>query len=154
MKQLFTIRELETLRPVMLQVWNAVKGAVEGGPVEVTIRRVSKSREQEEKYHAMIRDIHKTVDTDRGYTFRVWKALLVDQYEQELLGMNEPLTHPGQVVISLDGQRGLTVRPSTTEFRKFEASGFIQFLYAWGVDHDATFSEKSINIYNEYRQAA
>ena len=63
--------------------------------------------------------------------------------------MGEPLTHPGKTVISLDGQRKVTVRPSTKKFRKKEASDFIEFLYATGIEYGARFTDKSLNYYEE-----
>ena len=143
------IRTEQTLRQQMINVWDLVKRGIQAGPVVVSLGRVSKSRQQEEKYHEMIKDIDAKMETDKKYTNGIWKALLVDEYEQQLIGMGAPLTHPGTVVIALDGRRAVTVRPSTRKFKKHEASGFIQFLYAWGTEHGAKFSEKSIGIYRE-----
>ena len=74
---------------------------------------------------------------------------LVDEFRRVREEMGEPLTHPGKTVISLDGQRKVTVRPSTKKFRKKEASDFIEFLYATGIEYGARFTDKSLNYYEE-----
>lgn len=150
----YIIRSEATMRDIMLLIWEKVKIGLQSGPVVILLGRLSKSREQEEKYHAMIGDIAKTIELYGKYHKPpIWKALLVDQFQEDKINMQSPLTHPGSVVISLDGRRAVSVRASTKQFRKFEASEFIEFLYAWGSEHGAKFSEKSLAIYQEYKEA-
>jgi len=142
------------LSRVMSAARDMISQALPGGPVLVTLSRPTKSRLQECKFHAMIGDIAKTVKVDgKAYSSEVWKALLVDGFEQELLSQGECLAHPSKTVVTLDGMRAVTIRPSTTRFRKNEASQFIEYLYAFGTMSGAVFSEKSIQVYNEYREA-
>jgi len=150
-----TIRDESTMRGIMLRVWELVKHMIEGGPVAITITRPSRSAEMNKKFHAMIRDIAQQVTFfgKRRYDAEVWKALLVDQFEQEKAAMGEPLSHPGQLITSMDGQRTITVRPSTTKFRKAEASEFIEFLYQQGSEMGVNWSEPALAIYAEYREA-
>ena len=129
--------------------------ALTGGPISVLIRRPSRSREQEKLYHKLIAVISDQVvfetwrpDSDPGrvvylfdrrrrrkYKPEIWKALLVDQFEQERAAMGQPLRKPGHVVPALDGSgRLVSVRPSTTGFSVSEASDFIEFIYAYGVE--------------------
>lgn len=150
-----TIKASEHQRNVMLRVWQMVTELIKGGPVVITLTRESKTREAEKKYHAMIRDIANQVTFfgKKKYASEVWKALLVDQFEQEKILMGEPLAHPGQMITSMDGRRTITVRPSTTQFRKHEAAEFIEFLYAQGSDMGVQWSEPALAIYAEYREA-
>ena len=116
---------------------------LEGGPVALQLSRPSKSREQEQKYHAMIGDIARQVILDgRKYAPEVWKALLVDEFEQELKANGEGLHKPSQIVISLDKQRAVTIRPSTAEFRRSEGAQFIEFLTKYGAEYGVVWSEK------------
>ena len=149
----FKVQDTAALRPVMLTVFRTVEKGLAAGPVVVTLTRESKSRDQEAKYHAMISDFAKIDLNGRTFDPETWKALLVDAYAEELEGMNEPLTHPGHVVLSLDGKRAVTVRPSTTKFLKKEASGFIEFLYARGIEYGVEWSEKAKAVYQEYKEA-
>lgn len=162
----------ESLRERMMLVWNLVNRGIQGGAVVVTLGRVSKTRDQEKKYHAMIGDIAKQVTFDfradeetgvvtrlfgrerrKRYSVDVWKALLVDKFAQEKAAMGEELANPGETIQSLDGHREVTVRPSTRKFRKREAAEFIEFLYREGVDMGVNWSEPALAIYAEYREA-
>ena len=122
---------------------------LDAGPVVVEIKRQTRTLEINNKFHAMIADIAKTVDLDQEYSFEAWKALLVDGFEEELRANSEKLRHGSKVVLSLDKKRAVTIRPSTTKFLKSEASQFIEYLYQFGAEHGARFTEKSLAIYDE-----
>lgn len=170
--QEFIIHDTETVRPIMHRVWQMVNKGLQAGTVVVTLQRINKTREQEKKYHAMIRDISQQVSFDyaanedtgfvtrlfgrdrkKHYSVSVWKALLVEQFAREKEAMGEPLTHPGETVQSLDGTRVITVRPSTRDFRVKEAAQFIEYLYMQGTEMDVKWSEKALKVYEEYREA-
>lgn len=145
-----TLTNPQHLRERMLTVFESVKAALIGGPVEITIQRPSKSRDAEKKYHAMIGDIARAVEIDgRYYDTDVWKAKLLEEFDREMKQQGTPLSHPGRIVMSLDGQRYITVRPSSSKFRKAEAAQFVEFLYSTGIDLGATFSDPSLRYYEE-----
>lgn len=149
-----TINDIDSAYSIMSRVNELIKKGLESGPVTVTLGRPSKSRLQEEKYHAMIGDIADTVDVDgRKYDHETWKALLVDSFEQDLLSQGEGLRHPSRTVVTLDMMRAVTIRPSTTKFLKKEAGDFIEYLYSYGSNVGAVFSEKSLSIYEQYKEA-
>lgn len=153
-KKILIIHTKHSLSQVMRLAWDLVNEWIEGGPVVLEFSRLTKYRVQEEKYHAMLGDIARTVKMNgKHYELSVWKTLLVDGYEQELLGMGEGLRHPSKTVVSLDGMRAVTIRPSTTQFVVKEASGFIEYLYAFGTENEAVWSERALEIYNEYKGA-
>lgn len=116
------------------------------GSVVVTLRMESKSRDVEKKYHAMIADIAKQVTFfgKKRYSSEVWKSLLAEQFANDRAAMGEPLRHPAQTITSLDGRRIITVRPSTAKFGKKEASDFVEFLYAEGVEMGIVWSDPEI----------
>jgi len=145
-----TIQDERYLDQMIARVRSFVSGHLSGGSVEIEVKRESKNRAQESKYHSMIGDIAKTVEFNgRSYTPKVWKAMLIDDFEQELIANGESLSKPAQTVVSMDGRRAVTIRPTTTEFRKKEASDFIQFLYMKGGELDAVFTDKSLEYYEE-----
>jgi hypothetical protein len=134
----------------MLSVFESVKAALIGGAVEIIIQRPSKSRDQECRYHAMIGDIARTVEIDgRYYDTEVWKAKLLEEFDREMKLQGTPLAHPGRIVMSLDGQRYITVRPSSVKFRTRESSDFIEFLFSTGTDLGARWSDPSLRYYQE-----
>jgi hypothetical protein len=135
MARLFTIKDTTTLHPVMLAVWDAVRELIHGGSLDITVARASKTRAQEKMYHRMMGDISKQVDFDgTKYDTTTWKAQLIDQFQQEKLLLGEQLAKPGRTVMSLDKQRIVQIRPSSTDFRKKEASDFIEYLFSFGAE--------------------
>lgn len=151
----FRIDTQADLRSQMARAWEAACQHIQGGKLVVEIRRQNKSREMERKYHAMLNDIARQVTFygNRHYGAEIWKALMVDQFAQERAQMGEPLRHPGQTIISLDGQRQVTVRASTTQFLVPEGADFIEFLYAQGSEMGVRWSEPALRVYQEYREA-
>lgn len=112
--------------------------------VVFSISQKSRSPGQNAKFHALITDIKKAAGGN--HSLDVWKALLVDAFEQEIKAQGGSLPRPGQTAISFDGQRAVTVRPSTRDFNKSIASQFIEFIYAFGLEQGVVFSEKSERI--------
>jgi len=103
----------------------------------------SKTYIQRQKYHAMIGDIARQVEFDgKRYDSEVWKAKLIDQFEHEIKQSGDSLRHPSRMVLSMDGQRVVTVRPSSEGFTKSEANLFIEYLYQQGADLGVVWSEK------------
>lgn len=153
--RVFKVDDHINLRPRIQAVFESVKAALVGGAVEITVQRPSKSREQERLYHALIGDIARSVEVQgRKYDADVWKALMVDMFTKEMEGQGTPLAHPGRVVPSLDGMRTVTVRASTRRFRKQEASDFIEYLYSWGAENGATFSDPTMRYYLDLSERA
>jgi hypothetical protein len=143
------------MRGLMLRVWELVRHGIQAGPVVITLARESKNRQQEKKYHALINDIAKQITFfgTKRYRPEIWKALLVEQFDQEMKAMGTPLSKPGRLITSLDGQRTITVRPSTTDFRKHEAAAFIEYLYAQGCEMGVQWGEPALAVYAEYKEA-
>jgi hypothetical protein len=152
MARLFTIKDAASLRSVMLAVWDAVKELIHGGSLDITVARASKTRLQESRYHAMIGDISKQVDFDGiEYDTTTWKAQLIDQFQQEKLLLGEQLAKPGRTVMSLDKQRIVQIRPSSTDFRKKEASDFIEYLFSFGAEMSVEWTDPETQAqYKEY----
>lgn len=126
----------------------AVRGAEMGTVIEVGV--VKKSREQEEKYHAMISDIAKGVQhLNQKFDAETWKRLLVDQFKRDTL--KEPqccaeywARNQLSVIPSLDGAAIVVLGEQTRRFPKKVASVFVEWLMAWGADHDVAWSDPNI----------
>jgi hypothetical protein len=137
---------------MMTAVWDAVSESIHSGGLDITVARMSKTRAQEARYHAMISDISKQIDFDgKKYDTTVWKAQLIDQFQHEKQLMGEQLAKPGSTVMSLDKQRIVQIRPSSTDFRKKEASDFIEFLFSVGAEHNVHWSDpETESMYKDY----
>lgn len=136
MKRLFIFDPENPRREVALQM--AVDCARQwGGRVTITVADPAKSREQEEKYHAIIGEI---AAAERLYgkklSAETWKRLLIDAFkhatkadpdlkpEWEKFGDIElvpALNHPGFVMVGEQSRR----------FSKKLASAFIEWLLAF-----------------------
>lgn len=119
--------------------------------LELAVREVSKTREQEKKYHALIRDIR--LQCFRASSEDAVKAVLVNQFALEMEEQGNPLANPGEMTWDWKNQCSVYVRPSTKKFRKAEASQFMEFLYAEGSELGVHWSEKAQAVYAEYREA-
>lgn len=135
---------VKTRFPVLRQrVWDALQG----GSLCVSLKRPSRTRDQEKHYHALISEISKQVKPmGKNHAPDVWKALLVDAFEKDKAEQGEPLRKPSRTVASLDQERLVTVRASTTVFSVNEGRDFIDFLYAFGIDCGVKWSATAQQI--------
>ena len=107
--------------------WEKITNALDSGKhLTMEIKLASKSREQEEKYHAMINDIAKQAQhLGAKWSSEDWKRLLVDQYLREV---GEVQT---KIIPNLDGTGIVQLGFQTRKFTKEQASEFVEWLYAW-----------------------
>jgi len=107
--------------------WEKITTALDSGKhLTMEIKLASKSREQEEKYHAMINDIAKQAKhLGAKWSSEDWKRLLVDQY------LREEANIQGKIIPNLDGTGIVQLGFQTRKFTKEQASEFVEWLYAW-----------------------
>jgi hypothetical protein len=112
---------------LMKHLWPKVKTALEAGrKLTLEIKPASKSRDQEEKYHAIIGDIAKQAQhMGAKWSADDWKRLLVDQYVKDQ-GLNG-----SKIIPSLDGSGIVQLGFQTRKFTKEQASEFVAFLICW-----------------------
>ena len=122
---------------VMGSVWPKVKEALQAGKqLTLEIKQANKSREQEEKYHAMIGEIaNQAQHLGAKWDAESWKRLLVDQFCRE----NDIKT--GAVIPNLSGDGIVQLGFQTRKFTKEQASEFVEWLHAWGAEHGITYSQ-------------
>lgn len=115
-----------------------IKNAPDGYVVKVSEPR--KSRDQEEKYHAMIGDIaEQFTHCGRKWKEGDMKRLLVDQFRREtrdILADEWAKFGNVEMVPSLDGSGVVMLGIQTREFTKRLAVSFVDWLYAFGADCD------------------
>lgn len=110
----------------------------------VVFSEPTKKRIQEEKYHAMMNDI----SDQSTYAGRRWdredmKRILIDEFADAMRAAGSPLHHDGRLIPSEDGRRVIQLGVQSSRFYVREASAFIEFLMAWGVDRGVIWSEKA-----------
>jgi hypothetical protein len=135
----YELRTPEQATTLMQTIWPKVKEAIKGGKhLSLEIKAVNKSREQEEKYHAMIGDIAKQAKhLGSVWDAESWKRFLLWQYAKD----ND--LNQGQIVPSLDGTGIVQLGLQSRHFSKEEASDFVEWLNAWGAENGITFTEKT-----------
>ena len=121
----------------MASVWPKVKDSLKAGKqLRMEIKAESKSRDQEEKYHAMISEIATQAQhLGAKWSAEDWKRLLVDLFAKET-GLQG-----GKIIPSLDGQGIVQLGLQTRNFTKEQAMEFITFLEAWGASNGIIFKE-------------
>ena len=107
--------------------WEKITKALDSGKhLTMEIKLASKTREQEEKYHAMINDIAKQAQhLGAKWSSEDWKRLLVDQF------LREEANIQGKIIPNLDGTGIVQLGFQTRKFTKEQASEFVEWLYAW-----------------------
>ena len=112
-----------------------IKQALDAGrPLVMDIQQTPKSREQEEKYHAMIGEIAKQAEhLGAKWDAESWKRLLVDQF------LRENGKGGNRVLPNLDGTGIVQLGFQTRRFSKEQASEFVEWLLAWGAEHGITY---------------
>ena len=121
---------IEELRP-------RIKARLQAGKkLYLSISEETKSREQEEKYHAMIGEIHKAMQrAGSDWQYDDWKRLLIDQWAQD------DGQQGSRVAPSLDGKRIVQLGLQSRKFTIKQGSSFIEWLHAFGADKGIEFHE-------------
>jgi hypothetical protein len=111
--------------------WEKITKALDSGKhLTMEIKLSNKTREQEEKYHAMINDIAKQAQhLGAKWSSEDWKRLLVDQFLRETENIQ------GKIVPNLDGSGIVQLGLQTRKFTKDQASEFVEWLYSWAANN-------------------
>jgi hypothetical protein len=98
------------------------------------IKAADKSREQEEKYHAMLGEIAKQAQhLGSKWDAESWKRLLVQAFCKDS-GLKTDVVIP-----NLSGDGIVQLGFQTRKFTKEQASEFVEWLYAWGAENGVTY---------------
>lgn len=127
----------EQASALMNGLWPKVKAALSAGrKLTLEIKDKSKTREQEEKYHAIIGDIAKQAQhMGAKWSAEDFKRLLVDQFAREI-GITG-----GKIIPNLDGSGVVQLGVQTKHFNTDQASQFIEWLYAWAANNGVTLND-------------
>lgn len=135
----YELRTPEQATSLMQSLWPKVKEAIKGGKqLSLEIKPINKSREQEEKYHAMIGEIAKQAQhLGAKWDAEDWKRLLVDQFCKDT-GLTG-----SKVIPNLSGDGIVQLGFQTRNFTKEQASEFVEWLHSWGANNGITFEGKT-----------
>ncbi len=117
-------------------VWQQIKAlAIAGHRTEVTVKPAKRSTDQNRKLHAMLGEIAAQIEwAGAKRETDTWKRLMVAAWCRAVGEAVEFLP-------ALDGKGVDIVFRRTSEMTKAEVSELIEFVYCWGAEHGAVFSE-------------
>jgi hypothetical protein len=108
----------------------------------VRISKPARSRDQNDKLHAMFSDVAKCCEfMGQKRDTETWKRLLVDSFARIKQAEGQPLTGQGEIVPNLDGTGFVQLGVQTRRLKKAECAELIEFLYAWGAEKNVRWSE-------------
>jgi len=121
------LRSTAQAKVLMSSLWAKLKPALDvGKEFTVEVRPLTRTLDQNAKFHAMIGDIAKQMsETGSSWTLEDWKRLLIDQWAADT---NRRI---GSVVPSLDGHRVVQLGLQSAKFSVEDAGEFIEWLDAW-----------------------
>lgn len=118
-----------------------------------------KTREQEERYHAMLGDIARQCrHLNERFDPDSWKRLCVDLFRKE--SMSDPRLadywrrHGFRLVPSLDGSGLVVLGEQTRKFPKYVATAFIEWLFSFGAEKGVEWTDPTIVPLEAYREVA
>lgn len=138
---IFHLQNPEQASALMAKIWPKVKDNLRSGKLlQMEIKAESKSRDQEEKYHAMISEIATQAQhLGAKWDAESWKRFLVYEFCKQL-GLPQ-----GQIVPSLDGSGIVQLGLQTRDFSKERAGEFITFLEAWGATNGIIYKDVALS---------
>lgn len=148
----FIVTPDDMAKVTLANIHDIAEKMLKGGPIEVVIKRLSRSLSQNAHFHALINEISE-IEEFYDKPFEVVKALLVDWFAEEMEQQGTPLKNPPQSIWDWRRKTFVSIRPSTTDFRVFEAGCFIEFLYCFGTEHGVRWSSPALKIYESYMEA-
>jgi hypothetical protein len=132
----FQLTDESQAKALMTGLWPKVLKALQTKQLTLEIKDATKSRHQEEKYHAMIGEVAKQAQhLGAKWDAESWKRLLVDQFCKD----NGLKT--GAVIPNLSGDGIVQLGMQTRNFTKEQASEFVEWLFAWGAEHGVTYEQ-------------
>lgn len=137
MKQTVVLTSPQQAQAVLSAVWASIKEQLNMGQrLTVEVKPVSKTRDQEEKYHAMIGEIAEQAQhLGASWDAEAWKRFLLDAFAKET-GRQR-----GKVVPNLTGDGVVEVGLQSRKFSRTDGVEFIEWLQWWGSEHGITFKE-------------
>ena len=136
------VKEHREINELLNRVDHACTQALYNGPVEVIIKRPDNPRnlDQNAKLWAMLKDFEPIEFNGRKWKADQWKCFVTSALNQEM------------PAVGLLGEP-VTMTTSTSKLSKKRFAELIEFIYSVGSDKGVVWSEKALDIYDEYKEA-
>ena len=138
-KLILPLNNAQQAHQAMKQGWEFAKGLLlAGNRLVLEIKEVSKTREQEKLYHALIGEIAKQAEhAGAKWDAEDWKRFLLDQFARDTGRAG------GKVAPSLDFTGLIQLGLQSRKFSKADAIEFVEWLLAWGANNGIEFQDYS-----------
>lgn len=138
-----TVRSIAQIGSAIDWVCRNLSKGLESNPVVITLSREKRSNAQNSKMWPMLEDIVKSMPVWHGVAMSKedYKDLLTAAVKQQ------------RVVPNVDGNGLVALGERTSKYSKKQMSELIEYMYWFGQDNDVQWSEKALEIYQEYREA-
>ncbi|MDT8894205.1 recombination protein NinB [Halomonas sp. I1] len=139
----YRIDGLGDVHTKMRAVWEMVNKALQGGAVEVALRRPSDKRslDQNARLWAVLTDVSKQVEWHGRYLPKeAWKDIFSAALERQ------------DVVPGLEGGF-VMIGGRTSKMTKQRFADLLTLIDAFGADHDVVWSDPALRVLDEYREA-
>lgn len=155
----FFVQDLNGLKQAFNQSYAMLKDS--GGKLfRLTFEVFSvKTREQEEKYHAMLHDIAvQSRHVNRLFDDESWKRLCIAQFANDCIANDIDRCadyfkkHKIELVPSLDGKSLVMLGVQSRKFPQYVASAFIEWLYQFGAENQIVWTDPKYQ--DEYERVA
>lgn len=108
----------------------------------VDIKPPKQSRDQQALYHVIFDEFADQARfMDKQWDSEAWKRLLIDAYARHRASEGRPLAGHGLIVPSLDGGGWVQLGVQSRDFRKEEASEFIEMLHATADEYNVRLNK-------------
>ena len=138
----FFIEEGEGINPALRKMQTILLEVIQGGAIEIIVRRPTRTLAQNRKLWPMLSEISKQVNW-YGYTLKnsEWKIVLTASLKRQ------------KIVPAIDGGF-VSLGTSTRALSKQDFSDLIELTYAFGAEQNVQWGGKALSHYETYRQAA
>lgn len=119
------------------KAWQECKTVLENGQaLTLTVKPITRSDEQNAKYHSMISEVAKQAKhVGASWDSESWKRLLINKFAKET-GRN-----PGRLIPNLGLDGVVEVDILSRNFTVQDAGDFIEWLNAWAIENGVTLND-------------
>jgi hypothetical protein len=143
-EHVYTVTTIGNLQGAIAMIANRAGQGLEGGPVEIALRRPGKRRttDQNRLLWAVLRDVSEQVEWyGQHLSSEEWKDVFTVALKRQ------------KVVPGIDGGF-IMVGGRTSKMNKQEFSDLVELIHAFGADHRVRWSDPALKAYEEMGVAA
>lgn len=142
-KPSITVKDKEQIQDACQWLYNCLLKGLESGPVVIVLDRVKRSLAQNAKLWPMLEDIRKHQPLWHQREMSTWDYK--DLFTSAIKGQD--------LIPNIDGNGFVALGERTSEYNKAQMSELIEYMYFYGAGIEVQWSEKSLEIYQEYKEA-